>query len=215
MTRKVFIFDFDGTIADSLDAIVSIINRLAVELGYKPTTKEELAQIKKLNSREIINQSGVSIYKLPFLIKKVRAELNKEIERLSPIPGIKEALIELKNQDNKLGILTSNSKQNVIEFLEKNNLQDLFDFIYSEKTLLGKDKVINKILKQENIKLEEVMYVGDETRDIEAARKSRVKAIAVSWGFNSKEALAEQNPDFLLHQPHELIDVVKASRKLP
>ncbi len=213
MTEKVIIFDFDGTIADSLDAIVRITNRLAVEFGYKPTSQEELAQIKKLNSRQIINQSGVSIYKLPFLIRKVKAELNKEIQKLSPIPGIKEALIELKNQGNRLGILTTNSKENVIAFLEKNNLQGLFDFIYSATTLFGKNKVINKLLKQENIKREETLYVGDETRDIEAAKKSRVKAIAVSWGFNSKEVLAEQNPDFLLHQPYELINVIERAKQ--
>lgn len=64
-------------------------------------------------------------------------------------------------------------------------------------------------MQQENLSFEEVIYIGDETRDIEAARKSYVKAIAVSWGFNSKEVLAEQNPDFLIHQPQELIKVIE------
>jgi HAD superfamily hydrolase (TIGR01549 family) len=207
MTVKVIIFDFDGTIADTLDAIVSITNRLALEFGYKQTTLEELAQLKNLNSRQIIDQSGISIFKLPFLIRKVKAELSKEIQRLSPIPGIKEALTELKNQGNSLGIITSNSKDNVMAFLETNNLQELFNFIYSGTTF-GKSKVINKLLKQENISPEEVIYVGDETRDIEAARKSNVKAIAVTWGFNSKQVLAEQSPDFLIHKPNDLIEVV-------
>ncbi len=55
---------------------------------------------------------------------------------------------------------------------------------------------------------EEVIYVGDETRDIEAAKKINSKVIAVSWGFNTKEALARHNPDFLIHQPSELLDVM-------
>jgi phosphoglycolate phosphatase-like HAD superfamily hydrolase len=207
MTVKVIIFDFDGTIADTLDAIVSITNRLALEFGYKQTTLEELAQLKNLNSRQIIDQSGISIFKLPFLIRKVKVELSKEIQRLSPIPGIKEALTDLKNQGNSLGIITSNSKDNVMAFLGTNNLQELFNFIYSGTTF-GKSKVINKLLKQENINPEEVIYVGDETRDIEAARKSNIKAIAVTWGFNSKQVLAEQSPDFLIHQPNDLIEVI-------
>lgn len=212
MTPKVIIFDFDGTIADTLDAIVSITNRLAIEFGYKPTSQEELAQLKNLTSRQIISQSGISIFRLPFLIRKVKAELNKEIQKLRPIPGIKEALTQLNNQGNRLVIITSNSKENVVAFLEKNNLQDLFVFIYSGTTF-GKSKVINKLLKQENINPEQVIYVGDETRDIEAARKSNIKAIAVTWGFNSKEVLAEQNPDFLIHEPHELIDVMSAFQR--
>ena len=214
MTKKVIMFDFDGTIADTLDAIVSITNRLAVEFGYKQTTQEELAQIQNLNSKEIIKQSGISIFKLPFLLRKVKAELNKEIQRVRPISGIKEALIELKNQGNRLGILTSNSSANVVAFLETNGLEDLFDFIYSGKTLFGKSKVMNNLLKQENIDPKTAIYVGDETRDIEAARKSHIKAIAVSWGFNSAEVLAKQNPDFLIHQPNQLIEVIGSLQTL-
>lgn len=214
MTKKVIMFDFDGTIADTLDAIVSITNRLAVEFGYKQTTQEELAQIQNLNSKEIIKQSGISIFKLPFLLRKVKAELNKEIQRVRPISGIKEALIELKNQGNRLGILTSNSSANVVAFLEKNELEDLFDFIYSGKTLFGKSKVMNNLLKQENIDPKTAIYVGDETRDIEAARKSHIKAIAVSWGFNSAEVLAKHNPDFLIHQPNQLIEVIGSLQTL-
>ena len=214
MTKKVIMFDFDGTIADTLDAIVSITNRLAVEFGYKQTTQEELAQIQNLNSKEIIKQSGISIFKLPFLLRKVKAELNKEIQRVRPISGIKEALIELKNQGNRLGILTSNSSANVVAFLETNELEDLFDFIYSGKTLFGKSKVINNLLKQENIDPKTAIYVGDETRDIEAARKSHIKAIAVSWGFNSAEVLAKHNPDFLIHQPNQLIEVIGSLQTL-
>lgn len=207
MTAKVILFDFDGTIADTLDALLSITNRLAGEFGYQPVSQDELAQLKNLSSRAIIKLSGISIFKLPFLIRKVKAELNNEIQGLSPITGIKEALIELKNQGNKLGIITSNSQENVMAFLLKNNLHYLFDFIYSGTTF-GKHKVITKLLREENLKFEDVIYVGDEIRDIEAARKSQIKAIAVSWGFNSKEILAEQKPDFLIHQPNELIDVI-------
>lgn len=210
MTVKVIIFDFDGTIADTLDAIVSITNRLAEEFGYKQTSQEDLAILKNLTSRQIIKQSGVSIFKIPFLIKKVKAELNNEIQELSAFIGIKEAFIELKSQGNRLGIVTSNSKENVTAFLHKNGLQELFDFIYSAPTIFGKSKVINRIVKTENIKLEDVIYVGDETRDIEAAKKTHIKAIAVTWGFNSKEVLAEQNPDFLIHQPNELIEAIRS-----
>ena len=208
MTVKVIIFDFDGTIADTLDAVVSITNRLAGDFGYKQTSLEELAILRNLNSRQIIKHSGVSIFKIPFLIRKVLSELNNEIQVLSAFPGIKEALIELKNQGNRLGIITSNSKENVTAFLNKNGLQELFDFIYSGATIFGKSKVINRVLKSENLKSEEVIYVGDETRDIEAAKRTQIKAIAVSWGFNSKQVLAEYNPDFLIHQPNELIEVI-------
>jgi phosphoglycolate phosphatase-like HAD superfamily hydrolase len=63
-------------------------------------------------------------------------------------------------------------------------------------------------MQQNHLSAEEIVYVGDETRDIEASKKIHVKVIAVSWGFNSREALAKQKPEFLIHKPSELIEVM-------
>lgn len=210
MTVKVILFDFDGTIADTFEAIVKITNRLAEEFGYKQSSPEEVSYLRSLNSRQIIKYAGVSIFKLPLLVRKVKAELSKDIENLVPIFGMKEALLQLKKQGYTLGILTSNSPDNVAAFLENNDLLDLFNFIYAEIKLLGKKRAIKKFLKQEDFKPEEIVYVGDETRDIEAARENKVKAIAVSWGFNSSEVLADQAPDFLIHHPQELVELFTA-----
>jgi phosphoglycolate phosphatase len=212
MNVKVIIFDFDGTIADTLDALVTITNRLAAEFGYKQVTQEELAVLRNLTSRQIIKQSGVSILKLPFLVKRVKTELKNQVQELIPIPGIKEALIDLKKQGHRLGIVTSNSKENVIAFFAKNGLADLFDFIYSGVTIFGKSTIINNLLREQHLKAEDIIYVGDETRDIEAARKAHIQVIAVAWGFNSQEVLAKQNPDFLIYQPSELLEVVNKSK---
>ena len=121
---------------------------------------------------------------------------------------MREALEELKMQGYRLGIITSNDRENVTLFLEKNRLKELFEFIYSGATIFGKSRVINRFLKQANLAPEEVIYVGDETCDIEAAKRSKIKMIAVSWGFNSKTVLAEHNPDFLIHHPHQLIQAI-------
>ncbi|MEH2334880.1 HAD-IA family hydrolase [Nostoc sp.] len=208
MTPKVIIFDFDGTIADTVDALVSIANRLAVDFGYRHISPEQLALLKNLTSREIIKYSGVSLFKIPFLVKKVKGELKNKIPELKPIPGIKEALMELQNQGYKLGIITSNSKENVTQFLTINDLNHLFDFIYSGITIFGKTTIINNVLRQNQLKPQEVIYVGDETRDIEASRKANIQVIAVTWGFNSPEVLAKQNPDYLIQRPSELLEVM-------
>lgn len=211
MTQKVIIFDFDGTIADTVDALVNIANRLAVEFNYIQITPEELAILRNFTSREIIKYAGISIFKIPFLVKKVKSELKNKIHELKPIDGIQEALIELKNQGQRLGIITSNSQDNVTEFLKINNLDNLFEFIYSGVTIFGKTTIINNALRQKQLKPQEVIYVGDETRDIEASKKANIKVVAVTWGFNSYEVLSKQNPDFLINHPSELLQVIKAS----
>ena len=84
----------------------------------------------------------------------------------------------------------------------------IFDFIVSGITLFSKHRSIKKYLKSEKIELEEIVYIGDEIRDINAAKKAKVKVIAVTWGFNSKEVLSEYQPDALVDQPQELIEVI-------
>lgn len=209
MTVKVIIFDFDGTIADTLEALWCITNRLATQFGYQQISQEELAQIRNLTSQQIIKHSGISIFKFPLLIGKIKAELSNDITKIKLISEIELALIQLKNKGNRLWILSSNSQENILEFLKKNNLQDVFELVYTGATIFGKSKILKKLIKQEKIKPEECIYVGDETRDIEAARRSNIRAIAVSWGFNSKEVLAAQNPDFLLQHPSELVSLIK------
>jgi phosphoglycolate phosphatase len=209
MIEKVIIFDFDGTVADTLDALVAIANRLAEEFGYIPITPEELALLRNLSSREVIKYSGISVFRIPFLVKRVKAALKNKIKELKPISGIKEALIELKSEGHRLGIITSNSQENVMAFLKANELEDLFEFTCSGVTIFGKTTIINNVLKQKQIKLQEAIYVGDETRDIEASKKANIKVVAVTWGFNSQEVLAQQNPDFLITHPSQLLDVVK------
>ncbi|MEB3218707.1 MAG: HAD-IA family hydrolase [Nostocales cyanobacterium 94392] len=209
MTQKVIIFDFDGTIADTVDALVTIANGLAVEFSYAQITSEELVILRNLTSREIFKYSGISLFKIPFLLKKVKRQLKNKIPELKPISGIQSALVELKENGNRLGIITSNSKDNVKEFLKINNMDSLFEFIHTGVTIFGKTTIINNVLRQKQLKTQEVIYVGDETRDIEASKKANIRVISVTWGFNSEEALAKQNPDFLIHHPQELVEVIQ------
>ena len=132
--------------------------------------------------------------------------MGKEIANLKPIQNIDKVLLEFKKQGYTLGIITSNVKNNVDVFLSKNNLDFLFDFIYSSTSVFGKHRVINQVIRQHHLRRSEVIYVGDETRDIRSARKSQIGIIAVSWGFNSAEILAEYQPDLLVAKPQELLE---------
>ncbi len=208
MSEKIIIFDFDGTIADTRNTLVEIGNKLAIEFGYTPLDELELLRLSNLSSREIIKQSPVPAYQIPFFIRRIKKELNKEIATLKPFFGISESLQTLKNSQYQLGIITSNLEENVMAFLINNNLATFFDFIHSGTTLFGKDKIINKVIKKNCFPIDQIIYVGDETRDIEAAKKSKVKVIAVTWGFNSANVLAQYNPDFLISCPQELINII-------
>jgi phosphoglycolate phosphatase len=204
--NSVIIFDFDGTIADTLDAVVKIVNEHSEYFGYRKVTKQDIPYLQGKKPKEILSYLGMSIIKLPFWIQKIHSEINKEILNLTPTVNILPVITRLK-EIHTIGVLTSNTHENVKKFLVKNNL-DLFNFIYTGKSVFGKSHVINKIIKQQKINKNSIIYVCDEVRDIEAARKSGIKVVAVTWGYNSKEALQKEEPDFIIETPDELIRIL-------
>lgn len=206
----VIIFDFDGTIADTLEAVVHITNRLAPEFGYRPLSTTDVRHLRNLNTQQILRQSEISVWQLPFLLRRLRAELGREIESIHPIDGLQEALHLLIEQNYRLGIVTSNSADNVTAFLDRHHLKSCFEFVHSGTTLFGKTRVIRQVLRQYQLPPSQAVYVGDETRDIEAAQRIPVAVIAVSWGFNTPQALAAYHPDQLVQQPADLIEAIQS-----
>jgi phosphoglycolate phosphatase-like HAD superfamily hydrolase len=64
------------------------------------------------------------------------------------------------------------------------------------------------VLRANYIAADEVIYVGDEIRDIEAAKRSKIPVISVTWGFNGTAILQQYQPDYLVHKPQEIIQLL-------
>jgi phosphoglycolate phosphatase len=206
---KHIVFDFDGTIADSLDVAIKISNSIAPEFHCKPIRQEDKEKLRAKKAQEFFKSYGITLFKLPFLALRIRQELAKHITEIKPVKNIEASLRKIKFAGFKLGILTSNSKENVAKFLEKNGFTDIFDFIYTGRNLFGKDKVMRHLFKDKNISQKDIIYVGDETRDIEASQKVGIPIVSVSWGFNSKKPLANLNPDQIADNPAELLGCIQ------
>lgn len=205
--KPIIIFDFDGTVADSFEEVFRAFNDMSGKYGYKRVKPEEIEEFKNFSSREILKKFNIPRWKLFFILWEGKKRFNKEISQINLFPGIKEALKKLEDEKCILGILSSNSQKNVREFLAHNQI-DSFDFIYSKFNLFGKAEILKKIIKERKFDQKEVFYVGDETRDVEAARHAGVISVAVAWGFNSREILAQHHPDYLLDKPDDLLKIM-------
>ena len=82
-----------------------------------------------------------------------------------------------------------------------------FAFVVGYPKLFGKAKALRRILKQEKTPRDRVLYVGDEMRDVIAAKKAKVAVAAVSWGFHAEALLRTQGPDAMLAEPGELVEI--------
>ncbi len=205
---KLVIFDFDGTIADTMELGLGIANLLASKYGYRKVAKEELIEYRNLSTREALKTAGISFMKLPDIARDFRRELNKRIELLKPIEGISQVITQLHLKNCMIGILTSNSTKNVISFLHRNSMLDMFHFIHPQKSLFSKSKTLKSIVKSYQFENYEVLYIADETRDIDAAKKSKIPVASVCWGLNTKQALQQHDPDYLIESPSRLLDFI-------
>jgi phosphoglycolate phosphatase len=124
------------------------------------------------------------------------------------IPGIGEILPEMRSRARSFGVLTSNAEENVDLFLKAHGLRQHFDFISSTSRLTGKSGHLRAIRQTFSLRAEEMLYIGDEIRDIKAAKKAGVAMAAVTWGFNSPESLQAEAPEHVIHAPRELLELV-------
>jgi phosphoglycolate phosphatase len=207
--KPLLIFDFDGTLANTIETGIAIYNELAAGYGLRSVTAEEVRELRKLNTRALLDHleiSGLKVVKLGAHIRKI---LHQRMDTVDMIRGTREMILALHGEGFRLGVITSNSADNVRMVLKRFGLLDCFLFIEAGVSLFGKTHRISNVLKKTGIAASSTMYVGDETRDMEAARKAHVSAIAVCWGANGREAMETEGPDFCIDDPAELIDCAR------
>lgn len=205
--QKYLIFDFDGTIADSLIVGVQLFNDLAEANNIRPLEFNDIEELRNQPLKDHLKTAKIPFWKLPFLLRQFQKEVYKHMDQIYPFNGIEGVLSQLHMSGYRIGLLTSNSKQNVDVFMEEHSMDHLFDFKYTGAGLWGKHRTIKKMLKEQNLDLDNVIYVGDEIRDIKGAQKANAKVAAVSWGFSSHEFLSPYNPDYLFDKPEDLLSL--------
>lgn len=203
MKYKALIFDFDGTIADTLGETWNIFNEIAPDYGIRQIEKYEIAELRHLSLKQILSKLDIPKRRVPSIIARGSGIMRSNIDRLPLIEGMKDALIELRNHTDSFGILTSNATANVEIFLKNHGIRDLFEFVSSTSKLTGKARHLRAIRKTFSLKHVEMLYIGDELRDMKAAHKARIPHAAVTWGFNSRESLAKMKPTYLFDRPEE------------
>jgi HAD superfamily hydrolase (TIGR01549 family) len=203
------LFDFDGTMADTIDLAFAIYNRIAPEYDRKPLKPEEKLIIAAGKPQNLLKQFGMSPQKLGVIMLRIKKEIHELVPGLKPFEGIPQAIREIKNKGYRLAIITSNSRSNVNLFLKSNGMDQLFDFVYSGKSIFGKDKVFKRMFRKKNISPAETIYIGDETRDIEACKKVGIPIISVTWGMNNREILSTLTPDQMAHSPQEILPCIE------
>lgn len=202
MTRsfQLIVFDFDGTLADTYPWFSATLNEVARRYGFRCTTPAEREQLRDLAATEALTALGVPAWKRPWITRHLRQRLQRDIATIRCFPGIDDLLARLTAAGVRLAVASSNSAANVHTALGTARL-GYFAALECGIALGGKASRLRRLLRRQQIPAAAALYIGDEVRDLEAARQIGMGAGAVTWGYNSAAALRSQQPDFLFHTP--------------
>lgn len=207
MPYRLVLWDFDGTLADSLAVSLSILNQLADKYRFKPVTDPH--SVRKMTVRKFMKEHKIGFLKLPRVTRAFQHAMRSEIENVKLYPGIVRVLKQTHDAGLRHAILSSNSPENIQACLQANGIAQYFDFTAGCFKLLGKARGIKRVIKQYKLMKKEVLYIGDEVRDVAAARKAGIDVAAVSWGINDWSTLADAEPTHQVASPEELLSIAQ------
>jgi phosphoglycolate phosphatase len=207
MAYQLILWDFDGTLADTLASLVELYNELAAKYGFRPVTNPEL--VRGLTPLAFLREYRIPLRRVPTLARQMRAAQREHMPSTRLFADLVPVLEAIHAAGPPMGILSSNASENIWACLRANRTEGLFEFVIGYSRLLGKAQAIRHLLRARKLHPSELVYVGDEVRDLEAARQAGVVFAAVTWGLNTHTLLATQDPDYLFEQPNALLRLLE------
>lgn len=205
MKYKLVIFDFDGTLADSFPFFLRSINMLAATYKFPPINPEQVDQMRGMNARQLMKNAQLASWKIPLIARAFIRLMAKDIEQIQLFEGIPDLLKQLANQGVQLAIVSSNSEENIRRILGPQTAA-LITYYGCGTSLFGKQHKFRKAMTKSGVKPNQVLCVGDEVRDIEAAKEADLAFGGVAWGYTRVDVL-EAHPDIDLF--YTLEDIVQ------
>jgi len=200
---RLAIFDFDGTLADSLPWFRASFHDVIARFDLTPVTAEELEGMRGLSAREIMARLNVSMWQLPAIVSDMRKRKLAAASETSLFAGIPAMLCDLQRQGIKTAIVSSDSEASVRQVLgPTTSLITRFD---CGAALFGKHWKFRRVARRLGTEPADTICIGDEIRDIEAAKAADMDSGAVAWGYALPSALQAARPTHLFNSIEEMM----------
>jgi phosphoglycolate phosphatase len=170
----------------------------------EPFNDEDIMRLRGFTAFHVVRELRIRPWRLPWLLVRGRALMRRQIDAVVVFDGIPEVLQHLQASGVKMYIMSSNSPGNIRKLLRGHGLDGYFERVYGNVGLFGKAKMLRRVIARNGIDLSTAYYVGDEGRDVEAAKRVGVHSVAVAWGFNNAELLERHHPYAVVASPSGL-----------
>lgn len=209
MPYSLAIFDLDGTLIDSFPWFLRTINDVADRFGFRRVRDEDVEVLRHASTREILSRLEVPVWKLPAIARYARRLKGEAAAEISLFAGAEAMLRALAGNGVQLALVTSDSEANARAKLGASAA--LFSHFDCAASVFGKPAKFRRVIRQASVVPQNVISIGDEVRDIEAARAVGIACGAVSWGYAAPAALQALAPDYMFAEMDEIADAVCAT----
>ena len=209
----IYIFDFDGTLSDTIPGVKNSVKYALTFLGIDETDDKKL----DFFIGPPLFESFTKIYNVDektanMLIAKYRERYSKKAcEESTLYPGVEEMLKELKARKKKLAIASSKPLLFVEEIAKALGIFGLFDYIAGETfehTHSSKKDLINEALEALGAgNKEKALMTGDRFYDIEGANLAGIDSAGAVYGFGNEEELEKAGATYLLYKPSDILNL--------
>jgi len=199
------ILDFDGVLADSAPWFRTVLNDLARTHGFRQVNEAEIEELRGISNRELVKAMRVPFWKLPAIAKDLRARVAAHADRIPLFPDAAPFLARVRAADVEVAIVSSNAEPTIRRIL--GDAAAHIGRYACGASLFGKAALLRRVARSAG-QGARVLCIGDETRDIEAARKAGLGCAAVTWGYANRAGLEAGKPDVIVDDFGELERVV-------
>lgn len=201
------VFDFDGTLADMKQLFIEVGNDIAVKKGWRLIDDAMFDKLSRGSMRDGLKHVGIPLRDVPFLLLEGKRRLAMRSDEITLFPGTYKLIDALHAAGHQLFVLSTNSRKLITTVLERNQLADKVTVLPSSG-LFGKAPALKRFIRGHRIGKGEVWLVGDELRDVEAAKRAGVRSIAVLWGLQHPDTLLAAHPTFVAEKPEQITNYI-------
>ena len=206
---RLVIFDFDGTLADSFGWFLDVFDAVADRFRFRRLDRDRVDHFRSLSTRDLLDHHGVPLWKVPMIAANARRLQGQDLDAITVFAGMRDVVADLRARGVTLALVTSNAHANIARVLGPETMA-AFTHVSCGASLLGKTNKFRAVLKAAGIDALDALAIGDELRDMEAARATGMACGAVGWGYALPERLRREGPDHFFDRPQDITDLFNA-----